>query len=156
MVESDAPPEVADAVARAVEPGTALIVIAFDRAGTLALAAVPPGVPMVAAVETPVGDEGAGQPWVWMDDREAARQATRYLLGLGHQTVHYVAIPSSTAHSQRTAGWRLALREAGVAAPGAAPGRLESALGLPGGPGAGRRPGGHRRAVRQRRPGASA
>jgi DNA-binding LacI/PurR family transcriptional regulator len=117
VVESDAPPEVANAVARAVEPGTALIVIAFDRAGTLALAAVPPGVPMVAAVETPVGDEGAGQPWVWMDDREAARQATRFLLGLGHQTVHYVAIPSSTAHSQRTAGWQLALREAGVAAP---------------------------------------
>jgi DNA-binding LacI/PurR family transcriptional regulator len=117
VVESDAPQEVADAVDRAVEPGTALIVVAFDRAGTLALAAVPPEVPMVAAVETPVGDEGAGQPWVWTDDRKAAADATRFLLDLGHQTVHYIAIPSSTEHSQRTAGWRQSLREAGVAVP---------------------------------------
>ena len=93
MVDSDAEDVVTDAVARAVEPGSALIVLAFDRAGTSALAAVPPGVPMVAAVETPVGTEGEGQPWVWMDDREAARNATRYLLGLGHETVHYVWYP---------------------------------------------------------------
>jgi DNA-binding LacI/PurR family transcriptional regulator len=116
-MESEDEGVVADAVARAVEPGSALIVLAFDRAGTRALAAVPPGVPMVAAVETPVGDEGAGMPWVWMDDREAARDATRFLLGLGHQTVHYVAIPSSTDNSQRTAGWRLALQEAGAPVP---------------------------------------
>src|ERR1022692_245119 len=62
VVESDAKDVVADAVARAIEPGTALIVLAFDRAGTRALAAVPPDVPMVAAVETPVGDEGDGMP----------------------------------------------------------------------------------------------
>jgi DNA-binding LacI/PurR family transcriptional regulator len=117
VVDSDAEEAVTEAVARAVEPGGALIVLAFDRAGTSALAAVPDGVPMVAAVETPVGDEGEGQPWVWMDDREAARQATRYLLGLGHETVHYVVIPSSTDNSQRTAGWRMALQEAGVPVP---------------------------------------
>ncbi len=117
VVESDAEDVVADAVDRAVEPGSALIVLAFDRAGTRALAAVPPGVPMVAAVETPVGDEGKGKPWVWMDDREAARDATRFLLDLGHKAVHYVAIPSSTDNSQRTAGWRMALHEAGVPVP---------------------------------------
>jgi DNA-binding LacI/PurR family transcriptional regulator len=117
VVESDTEDVVADAVARAVEPGSALIVLAFDRGGTRVLAAVPPGVPMVAAVETPVGDEGDGKPWVWMDDREAARDATRFLLGLGHGTVHYVAIPSSTDNSQRTAGWRMALQEAGVHVP---------------------------------------
>ena len=62
---------------------------------------------MVAAVETPVGDVGIGQPWVWMDDREAARQATEYLLGLGHQTVHYVAIPPRprSASGRRAGGW---------------------------------------------------
>src|SRR6266568_1392215 len=49
---------VADAVERAVEHGGALIVVAFDPAGTRALSAVPPGVPMVGIVETPVGDEG--------------------------------------------------------------------------------------------------
>ena len=110
VVDSDAEDVVTDAVARAVEPGSALIVLAFDRAGTSVLAAVPHGVPMVAAVETPVGTEGEGQPWVWMDDREAARNATRYLLGLGHETVHYVGIPSSTDNSQRTAGWLQASR----------------------------------------------
>lgn len=117
VVDSDAEDEVAEAIARAVEPGGALIVLAFDRTGTRALAAVPRGVPMVAAVETPAGDEGEGQPWVWMDDREAARKATRFLLELGHETVHYVAIPSSADISQRTAGWRLALQEAGVPVP---------------------------------------
>jgi DNA-binding LacI/PurR family transcriptional regulator len=117
VVESEAPDEISDAVVRAVEPGSALIVIAFDRAGTRALEAVPPEVPMVAAVETPLGDAGAGQPWVWMDDRQAARDATRFLLDLGHRTVHYVAIPSSTDHSQRTAGWRMALEQAGVPVP---------------------------------------
>jgi DNA-binding LacI/PurR family transcriptional regulator len=117
VVESAAPPEVRDAVARAVEPGGALIVIAYDKAGTLTLAAVPPEVPMVAMVETPVGDEGDGQPWVWLDDRKASLEATRYLLGLGHRTVHYVSIPSSTDASQRLAGWRAALDAADAPVP---------------------------------------
>ena len=117
MVESTAPEEVSDAVARAIEPGGALIVIAYDEAGTAALAAVPAEVPMVAMVEAPAGDEGYGKPWVWLDDRRAALEATRYLLGLGHRTVHYLAIPSSTHTSQRQAGWRTALEEAGAPVP---------------------------------------
>ena len=117
VVESDAPADVADAVTRAVEQGGALIVIAHDKAGTRALAAVPPGIPMVATVETPVGDAGRGKPWVWIDDRQAARTATRYLLGLGHRTVRYVSIPSSTDSSQRMAGWRAALEAAGAPVP---------------------------------------
>jgi DNA-binding LacI/PurR family transcriptional regulator len=72
---------------------------------------------MVGIVETPQGDEGAGKPWVWIDDRRAAAEATAYLLGLGHRTVHYVSIPSSTESSQRLAGWRSALKQAGVSAP---------------------------------------
>ena len=118
MVESTAPEEVSDAVTRAIEPSGALIVIAYDEAGTAALAAVPAEVPMVAMVETPAGDEGHGKPWVWLDDRRAALEATRYLLGLGHPTVHYLAIPSSTHISQRQAGWRTALEEASAPAPG--------------------------------------
>ena len=117
VVESTDPAEVRDAVTRAVEPGGALIVIAYDIAGTMALAAVPPRVPMAALVETPAGDEGDGQPWVWVDDRKAAREATRYLLGLGHRTVHYLGIPSSTHTSQRKAGWLAALTEAGTEVP---------------------------------------
>ena len=118
IVESTVPEEVSDAVARAIEPSGALIVIAYDEAGTAALAAVPPEVPMVAVVETPAGDEGQGKPWVWLDDRRAALEATRYLLGLGHRTVHYLAIPSSTHTSQRQAGWRSALEEASAPVPG--------------------------------------
>jgi DNA-binding LacI/PurR family transcriptional regulator len=118
VIESEEPTVVADAVERAVEPGGALIVVAFDRAGTRALGAVPPGVPMVGIVETPAGDEGDGKPWVWINDRQAAAEATGYLLGLGHRTVHYISIPPSTdASPQRLAGWRSALAEAGVEAP---------------------------------------
>lgn len=117
MIESTVPEEVSDAVARAIEPGGALIVIAYDEAGTATLAAVPAEVPMVALVETPASDEGAGRPWVWLDDRTAALEATRYLLRLGHRTVHHLAIPSSTHLSQRQEGWRAALEEAGAPVP---------------------------------------
>jgi DNA-binding LacI/PurR family transcriptional regulator len=109
--------QISDAVQRATEPGTALIVMAYDRAGTRALAAVPPGVPVAAAVETPSGRQAEGKPWVWLDDRQAARQATQYLLGLGHRTVHYVPIPASTGTSPRLAGWRAGLQQAGAPVP---------------------------------------
>jgi DNA-binding LacI/PurR family transcriptional regulator len=117
VVESALPQEVADAVTRAVEPGGSLIVIAYDQAGTMVLDAVPPDIPMAAMVEAPARDLGPERPWVWLDDRKAAVQATRYLLSLGHQTVHYLAIPSSTHTSQRQAGWREALEEAGAPVP---------------------------------------
>jgi DNA-binding LacI/PurR family transcriptional regulator len=117
VIESEETAAVADAVERATEQGGALIVVAFDRAGTRALRAVPAGVPMVGIVETPLGDAGADQAWVWIDDRRAATDATEYLLGLGHQTVHYVSIPWSTEASQRLAGWRSALKQARVAVP---------------------------------------
>lgn len=109
--------QITDAVQRATEPGTALIVMAYDRAGTRALAAVPPGVPVAAAVETPSGRQAEGKPWVWLDDRQAAQQATQYLLGLGHRTVHYVPIPASTGTSPRLAGWRAGLQQAGAPVP---------------------------------------
>jgi DNA-binding LacI/PurR family transcriptional regulator len=109
--------QITDAVQRATEPGTALIVMAYDGAGTRALAAVPAGVPVAAAVETPSGRQAEGKPWVWLDDRQAARQATQYLLGLGHRTVHYVPIPASTGTSPRLAGWRAGLQQAGAPVP---------------------------------------
>ena len=121
VVESASPQEVAEAVRRAVEPGGAFIVIAYDQAGTMALEAVPPDIPMAAMVETPARDPGRDRPWVWLDDRRAANQATRYLLSLGHRTVHHLAIPSSTRTSQRQAGWRAALAEAGAPAPAPVP-----------------------------------
>lgn len=117
VVESALRREVADTVTRAIEPGGSLIVIAHDKAGIMALEAVPPDIPMAAMVETPATDPGPDLPWVWLDDRKAASKATRYLLSLGHRTVHYVAIPSSTRTSQRQAGWCQALEETGAPVP---------------------------------------
>ncbi len=130
VIESEQPDAVRDAVDRSVLRGSALIVVAFDRAGTQALSAVPTGVPMVGIVETPAGNEGDGRPWVWIDDCQAAADATAYLLGLGHRTVHYVSIPPlSDATPRRLDGWRSqALEKAGVPVPGADPGGLASAV----------------------------
>ncbi|MCZ4606851.1 LacI family DNA-binding transcriptional regulator [Streptomyces sp. Lzd4kr] len=109
---------VAAQVQRAADTGGGLIVIAYDPAGVRALRAVPAGLPVVGVVETPASPPGGDRPWVWTDDREAAYEATRHLLSLGHETVHYVAIPSSTRRtSARTAGWRQALRDAGAPEP---------------------------------------
>ncbi|OAH15932.1 LacI family DNA-binding transcriptional regulator [Streptomyces jeddahensis] len=105
-------------VQRAADAGGGLIVIAYDPAGVRALQEVPAGIPVVGVVETPARTPGGDLPWVWTDDRVAAYEATRHLLSLGHETVHYVAIPSSTRRTAaRTAGWRAALREAGATEP---------------------------------------
>ena len=121
VVESPQPAEVVDAVTRAIGPGGSLIVIAYDQAGTMMLDAVPPDIPMAAMVETPAVVPTPDKPWVWLDDRRAAAEATRYLLSLGHRTVHYLAIPSSTHTSQRQAGWRQALKESGAPVPAPVP-----------------------------------
>lgn len=122
-----------DAVRRAVETAAdaagGLIVIAYDPGGVRALTAVPARVPMVGVVETPAEPPGPGSPWVWTDDRAAARDATRHLLDLGHRTVHYVSIPSSTHTGQRTAGWRDALRAAGAPEPAPLAGSWDPASG---------------------------
>jgi DNA-binding LacI/PurR family transcriptional regulator len=116
VLESAEPDYASDAVARAIEPAGSLIVLAYDAIAAAALAAIPPEVPVAAIVEVPVGGEADGKPWVWIDDRKAARDAVEYLLGLGHRTVQYVKIPS-TETSQRLAGWRAALTDAGAPVP---------------------------------------
>ncbi len=117
VLDSADPDHVRSAVDRSIEAAGALVVVAFDRAGIDALAFVPPEVPMVAAVENPVGEQGVGRPWVWIDDRQAAMEATNYLLELGHRTVHHVSIPSTSNKAQRLAGWRSALTDAGIRPP---------------------------------------
>ncbi|MEH0423032.1 LacI family DNA-binding transcriptional regulator [Streptomyces sp. B21-083] len=108
----------ADVAARVSRPGEAVLVIAFDAPGVRAWQALPAGFPAAAVVERPEDGGPGDRPELWLDDRAAAAQATRYLLGLGHETVHYVAIPSSTTRTgQRTAGWRDALRAAGKPLP---------------------------------------
>jgi DNA-binding LacI/PurR family transcriptional regulator len=117
VVESGTPEAVRDAVERAVEPSGSLIIIAYDQPGIAALRVAPPDVPMAAIVETPSGGKITGRPWVWIDDRRAAKEATRHLLSLGHETVHYVSIPPANGSSPRAMGWQAALLEAGVRVP---------------------------------------
>jgi DNA-binding LacI/PurR family transcriptional regulator len=118
VLDSDDPDAVRAAVEPASEPAAgALIVIAFDLAGVRALEALPPGVAVAATVEAHEGATRHPYPCVWLDDHAAAAAATRYLLSLGHETVHYLSIPSSTKASDRMVGWREALRAAGVPAP---------------------------------------
>ena len=93
-----------------------MIVLEFDRAGISAARALPEGLPSVVAGG---GSRRAGHvPAALIDERTAGRQATEYLLHLGHQTVHHIAGPTEGKHSGRTDGWRAALE--GRRRPGAA------------------------------------
>lgn len=62
-----------------------------------------------------LGIEQSTADWlVSLDDRTVAARATKYLLDMGHTTVHYLAIPSTAS---RRAGWAAALAEAGIEEP---------------------------------------
>jgi DNA-binding LacI/PurR family transcriptional regulator len=123
VLDSAEPAAVRATLERDIDPTAgAVIVIAYDLAGVHALRAIPAGVAVAAAVEASEATRRHPYPCVWLDDRAAAADATRYLLGLGHETVHYVSIPSSTRTSDRTEGWRTALRAAGVRVPDPIPG----------------------------------
>src|SRR4051794_32590508 len=117
VVESEATAEVRAAVEYLSDPSAGrVVVVAFDPAGTGVLRALPTGVPVVAATEAG-GLAGVDRPMIFLDEREAAADATRHLLGLGHATVHHVAIPSEAPASARQSGWGGAPRGGG--APGA-------------------------------------
>ncbi|MEZ0064579.1 DNA-binding LacI/PurR family transcriptional regulator [Streptacidiphilus sp. MAP12-20] len=121
VLDSDEDADIDRALAAAADSGGGVLVIAYDRIGAAALERVPSGLACTAAVESPAGGRIPARPSVWADDRAAAREATAHLLGLGHATVHYVAIPSSSPGarrpSPRAAGWREALQDAGVTPP---------------------------------------
>ncbi|WP_066465932.1 LacI family DNA-binding transcriptional regulator [Sanguibacter suarezii] len=97
------------------QPVAGIVVLAFDEAGILAKGAFPATVPMVSAVA--VGDSAAREPQAFLDDRVAAKEATDYLLGLGHATVHHVSVPQAVPRMGRTLGWEDALRAAGLEVP---------------------------------------
>jgi DNA-binding LacI/PurR family transcriptional regulator len=117
VVESDRAADVrqtVDYVGDATAGG--ILVVAFDAAGAGVLRALPAELPVVAATEAGgLGD--VARPMIFLDERQAAADATRHLLDLGHRTVHHVAIPSETGTSARQAGWRGALEAAGVPVP---------------------------------------
>lgn len=117
VVESDRAVDVRHAVEYVSDPNAGgIVVIAFDAAGAGVLRALPADVPAVAATEAG-GLGGSPRSMIFLDERQAAEDATRHLLSLGHQTVHHVAIPSETGTSARQAGWRETLEAAGAPVP---------------------------------------
>lgn len=109
-------------VDRAYDPPSAgIIVIAFDREGVRALRSLSPNVPVVAALEADDVADGHRYHSTSLDDLAAASTATRYLLQLGHRTVHYVSIPAPSDTSARMRGWRRTLQDAGVPVPQVVP-----------------------------------
>ena len=91
-----------------------IIVIAPQTSAVAALSHVPADLPLVA-----VGC-GTRAPLtsVAVDNADGAGRATRYLLDLGHETVHHVAGPGTWLDArERVEGWRAALSEAGAREP---------------------------------------
>ncbi|MFD4504213.1 LacI family DNA-binding transcriptional regulator [Streptomyces sp. NPDC058457] len=118
VLDERAPLTPEDVASRLARPGEPVLVIAFNAPGERAWRALPAEFPAAAVVERPRDGYGGNRPEAWLDDRAAAAQATRYLIGLGHRTVHHVAIPSSTTRvGQRAEGWREALADAGRPVP---------------------------------------
>jgi DNA-binding LacI/PurR family transcriptional regulator len=122
VVESDRPDDVRHAVEYVTDPSAgSVIVVAFDSAGAGVLRALPADLPAVAATEAG-GLADSNRTMIFLDERQAAADATRHLLELGHRTVHHVAIPSETGTSARQAGWRDVLEAAGAPVPAVVPG----------------------------------
>ena len=104
-----------DAVDRFLGQGVeGIMVIATQDTAVAALGHVPLKVPLVA-----VGcGTKAAVTSVAIDNEAGAYAATRYLLSLGHRTVHHVAGTSSHLDAQeRVDGWRRALEETGAPRP---------------------------------------
>lgn len=106
-----------DIQSRLSHEGAPAIVIAHDDTTTLArrvLRKSQPGA-VVATGDDQLGLEPDADDWlVSLDDRIVAQRATRYLLSMGHRTVHYLAMPGK---ARRQDGWAEALTEAGIAPP---------------------------------------
>jgi DNA-binding LacI/PurR family transcriptional regulator len=105
-----------DILSRLSHDGAPAIVIAHDDTTTRArriLRNAQPGA-VVATGDDQLGREPDAADWLLsLDDRAVAERATRYLLSMGHATVHYLAMPGK---ARRQDGWADALAGAGIEA----------------------------------------
>lgn len=116
VIESDDPTEIAREVDLILsQPLAGAIVIEFDQVGVATLEALPPSLPVVAAAGAQ--RRGSARSHAFLDDFAGGRQATEYLLSLGHATVHHIAIPATRLRSGRAWGWHQALKDAGIPVP---------------------------------------
>lgn len=89
--------------------------IVLNEASAMMADAQPPSGLRLVVVDAPTG---VGFASVHSDHAGGAASATRYLLSLGHKTVHHLAGPASSfAAAERERGWREALNAAGVDMP---------------------------------------
>nr|BEK71157.1 LacI family DNA-binding transcriptional regulator [Kitasatospora purpeofusca] len=111
---------VQEAVDRLRDQGVeGVVVIAPQVSAVGALAKLSSPVPVVA-----VGSGGRSRvPMVSFDNRAGAEAATRYLLDLGHRTVHHLAGAAGWTESRdREDGWRRTLEAGGARVPQAGAG----------------------------------
>jgi DNA-binding LacI/PurR family transcriptional regulator len=59
-------------------------------------------------------DRYEGASFVRIDNLQAARKATDYLIGLGHQAIGFVSFPTEMPGNERLSGYRAALEQAGI------------------------------------------
>jgi len=59
-------------------------------------------------------DRYEGGSFVRIDNFQAAKQATDYLIGLGHRAIGFVSFPSNMPGNERLSGYRAALEGAGI------------------------------------------
>lgn len=90
------------------QPLAGAIALTHDAIGRRALDVVPDAMPAVAVGGSPA----TARPRAVLDERGGAVKATRYLLELGHRTVHHVLIPNEAGPADRTVGWCSSLRAA--------------------------------------------
>lgn len=90
-----------------------VVVLKFDPPGVAALSALPDTVPRVVVS----GQRERNMHQAVIDEVLGADEATEHLLGLGHRTVHHLAIPATGREDGRTVGWRKALQRAGAEVP---------------------------------------
>jgi len=120
VIESGEPSDITRAIDVTLSQALAgVIVIEFDEVGVATLDALPDVVPVVAAAGA--RRKSGSYPHGFLDDEAGGREATEYLLSLGHRTVHHVAIPATRRRSGREWGWRAALEAAGAPVPDVVP-----------------------------------
>lgn len=109
VLKADHPADIERIARQALtQPLAGVISLTHDAAGRAALDLVPDGVPAVG-----VGGSRAGsRPRALLDERAGAAEATRFLLDLGHRTVHHVRVPNEGGPGERSTGWAEALRAA--------------------------------------------
>ena len=117
VVESEDPDHIRSAVDLVLsQPLSGVIGIEFDRDVSLALQRLPKTMPAVSASLSVTNLSGL--PRAYIDDERGAELATEYLLDLGHETVHHLAVgfPNSNEHG-RTQGYIRTLERRGARVP---------------------------------------